>query len=96
MGRKLLPLDITSFLRTIDSSNNFGGQEVQCLSKFFARYKDIFGQWFAVTPQIATTEPPGTMDLETLHKKASFDTTLDIDLSRGGVYDPNAVDTLIT
>ena len=44
-------------------------KKVPCLSKFFARCKDIFGQWFAVTPHIATTEPPGKLDLETLHKK---------------------------
>ena len=41
-------------------------------------------------PQIATTEPPGTLDLETIQKKISFDTPSDIDLSRGGVYDPDA------
>ena len=48
-------------------------KKVPCLSKIFARYKDIFRQWFAVTPQIATTGPPGTLDLETLHKSVSFD-----------------------
>ena len=42
------------------------------------------------------TEPPGTLDLETIHKKVCFDTPLDIDLSRGGVYDPDAVDDLIS
>ena len=56
--------------------------KVPCLSKFFERYKDIFGQWFAVTLHIATTEPPGTLDLETIHKKVRFDTSSDIDLSR--------------
>ena len=71
-------------------------KKVPCFSKFFARYKDIFGQWFAVTPNIETTEPPGKLDLETLCKKVSFDTPSDVDLSRGGVYDPNAVDDLIT
>ena len=58
-------------------------KKVPCLSKFFVRYKDIFGQWLAVTPHIATTEPPGTLDLETIHKKVCFDTFSDIDLSRG-------------
>ena len=48
-------------------------KKVPCLSKFFARYKDIFGQWFAVTPHIATTEPPGKLDIETLHKRVRFD-----------------------
>ena len=71
-------------------------RKVPCLSKFFARYKDIFGQWFAVTPHIATTVPPGTLDLETIHKKVRFDTSSDIDLSRGGYYDPDAVDALIS
>ena len=71
-------------------------KKVPYLSKFFARYQDIFGQWFAVTPNIATTEPPGKLDLETLRKKVSFDTSSDVDLSRGGVYDPDAVDDLIT
>ena len=71
-------------------------KKVPCFSKFFARYKDNFGQWFAVTPQIATTEPPGTLDLEKVHKKVRFDTSSDIDLSRGGVYDPDAVDDLIS
>ena len=42
-------------------------------------------------PQIVTTEPPGTLDLETIQRKVHFDTPLDIDLSRGGVYDPDAV-----
>ena len=56
-------------------------KKVLCLSKFFARYQDIFGQWFAVTPNIATTEPPGKLDLETLRKKISFSTSSDVDLS---------------
>ena len=43
-------------------------KKIPCLSKFFARYKDIFGQWFAVPPHIATTKPPGKLDLKTLHK----------------------------
>ena len=67
-----------------------------CISKFFARYQDIFGQWFAVTPSIATTDPPGKLDLETLRKKVLFSDALNVDLSRGGVYDPDAVDDLIT
>ena len=71
-------------------------KKVPCLSQFFARYKDIFGQWFAVTPQLTITEPPGTLDLESLQKKVLFDSAFDIDLSKGGVYDPNAVDDLIT
>ena len=67
-------------------------KKVPCLSQFFARYKDIFGQWFAVTPQISITDPPGTLDFESLRKKANFDQ--DIDLSRGGIHDPKAVDDL--
>ena len=67
-------------------------KKVPCLSKFFARYKDIFGQWFAVTPQLSITEPPGTLDLETIPKKIRFDTHSEIDLSRGGVDDPEASD----
>ena len=71
-------------------------KKVPCLSKFFARYQDIFGQWFAVTPNLATTEPPGKLDLKTLNKRVSFSAASDVDLSRGGVYDPDAVDDLIT
>ena len=71
-------------------------KKVPCLSQFFARYKDIFGQWFAVTPQLSITEPPGTLDLESLKRKVLFDPANDIDLSKGGVYDPDAVDDLIT
>ena len=71
-------------------------KKVPCLSQFFARYKDIFGQWFAVTPQLSITEPPGTLDLESLQKKVIFDPANDIDLSKGGIYDPDAVDDLIT
>ena len=71
-------------------------KKVPCLSQFFARYKDIFGQWFAVTPQLSITEPPGTLDLESLKRKVLFDPSNDIDLSKGGVYDPDAVDDLIT
>ena len=71
-------------------------KKVPCLSQFFARYKDIFGQWFAVTPQLSITEPPGTLDFESLQKKAHFDHVNDIDLSRGGVYEPDAVDDLIS
>ena len=71
-------------------------KKVPCLSKFFARYQDIFGQWFAVTPSISPTEPPGKLDLETLRKKVSFSDSLDVDLSRGGIYEPEAVDDLIT
>ena len=71
-------------------------KKLPCLSKFFARYKDIFGQWFAVTPHIATTKPLVKLDLETLHKKVHFDPSTEIDLSKGGVYDHNAVDDLIS
>ena len=48
----------------------------------------------AVTPRISITYPPGTLDFESLQKKARFDQ--DIDLSRGGVYDPDAIDDLIS
>ena len=71
-------------------------KKVPCLSMFFTRYKDIFGQWFAVTPQIATTEPPGTLDLEKFREKVRFNTSSEIDLSQGGVYDPDAIDDLIS
>ena len=71
-------------------------KKVPCLSQFFARYKDIFGQWFVVTMQISITEPPGTLDLGSPQKKVKFDPANDIDLSRGGVYDPDAIDDLIT
>ena len=71
-------------------------KKVPCLSKFFARYQDLFGQWFAVTPSISPTEPPGKLDLEALIKKATFDDSSDVDLSRGGIYEPEAVDDLIT
>ena len=69
-------------------------KKLPCLLQFFARYKDIFGRWFAVMPQISIMDPPGTLDFESLQKKARFDQ--DIDFSRGGVYDPNAVDDLIS
>ena len=42
------------------------------------------------------TEPPGKLDLEALRKKVSFDDSSDVDLSRGGIYEPEAVDDLIT
>ena len=71
-------------------------KKVPCLSQFFARYKDIFGQWFAVTQQLSITEPPSTLDFESLQKKAHFDHANDIDLSKGGVYNPDAVDDLIS
>ena len=38
-------------------------KKVPCLSQFFARYKDIFGRWFAVTPQISITDPQGPLIL---------------------------------
>ena len=41
-------------------------------------------------------EPPRAIDLESLQKKVKFDPANDIDLSRGGVYDPDAIDDLIT
>ena len=71
-------------------------KKVPCLSQFFARYQDIFGQWFAVTPQLPITEPPGTLDLESLQKKVKFDHANDIDPSRGEIYNLDAVDDLIT
>ena len=70
-------------------------KKVPCLSQFFARYKDIFGQWFTVTPQLSITEPPGTLNFESLQKKAHVDHANDIDLSREEVYDPEAVDDLV-
>ena len=47
-------------------------------------------------PQLSIMEPPGTLDLESLQKKVTLDPSNDIDLSRRGVYDPDAVDDLIT
>ena len=38
----------------------------------------------------------GKLDLETIRKRVSFSMSSDVDLSRGGVYDPDAVDDLIT
>ena len=84
------------YIEPLTRGLTYVAKKVPCLSKFFARYKDIFGQWFAVTPHIATTEPPGKLDLETLHKKVRFDPSTDINLSKGGVYDPDAVDDLIS
>ena len=37
-----------------------------------------------------------TLNLESLQKKVEFDEANDIDLSRGGVYDPDDVDDLIS
>ena len=47
-----------------------------------------------MTPQISITDHPGTLDFESLKKKARLNQ--DIDLSRGGVYDPDAVDDLLS
>ena len=71
-------------------------KKVPCVLQFFAGYKDIFGQWFAVTRQLSITEPHCTLDLESLQKKVKFDHNNDIDLGRGGVNDHEAVDDLIT
>ena len=71
-------------------------KKTPCVSKFFARYQDVFGQWFAITPGISTTDPPGKLNLEVLRKRVLFSDSLNVDLSRGGVYDPDAVDDLIT
>ena len=71
-------------------------KKTPCISKFFARYQDVFGQWFAVTPALATTDAPETLDLDIIRKRVLFSDALNVDLSRGGVYDPDAVDDLIT
>ena len=63
---------------------------VSCLSQFFARYKDIFGQWFAAIPQLSIKEP----HLDSLQKKVEFAHANDIDLSRGWAYNPDAVGNL--
>ena len=83
-----------NYIEPLTHPINSVAKKVPCLSQFFARHKDIFGRWFTVTPQISITEPPGTLDLESLQKKVRFDQ--DIDLSRGGVYGPDAVDDLIS
>ena len=82
------------YIETLTHRITSVAKKVPCPSQFFARYKDIFGRWFAVTPQISITNPPGTLDFESLQKKANFDQ--DIDLSRGEVYDPDAIDYLIS
>ena len=72
-------------------------KKVPCLSKFFARYQDIFAQWFAVTPSISPTEPPGKLDLEVLQKKVSFSDCFGRrSCPEEGIYEPEAVDDLIT
>ena len=89
MESKLLLVGITLTHRITSVA-----KKVPCLSQFFVRYKDIFSRWFAAMPQISITDPTGTLDFESLQKKARFDQ--DIDLSRRGVYDPDAVDDLIS
>ena len=49
-----------------------------------------------VTPHLSITEPPSTLNFESLQKKVTFDHANDIHFSRGGVYNPDAVDDLIS
>ena len=63
-------------------------KEKPCISQFFARYRDIFSRWFAVTPQLDIVTAPGVIDLTELGTAHSQPTNMiDIDLSKGGIYD---------
>ena len=67
-----------------------------CISKFFARYKDIFNRWFAVTPKLDLTEAPENLDLSKLQQAKNYEFSMSkLDLSQGGIYDPADVDNLI-
>ena len=72
-------------------------KEIPCISKFFSRYRDIFSRWFAVTPQLEIVNPPSTIDMSELQNEERRITSLvDIDLSKGGLYDPASIDELVS
>ena len=46
--------------------------EIPCIDSFFARYVDLFENWFAVTPTFQPTQAPPQLDLPEINKPINF------------------------
>ena len=71
-------------------------KEQPCIKRFFARYKDVFGKWFAITPTIEPADSPDPLDVTQISHNPDYQFPFwDADLSKGGIYEPEAIDELI-
>ena len=71
-------------------------KEQPCITRFFARYKDIFGKWFAITPTIEPADSPDPLEVSQITQNPDYQFPFwDKDMSKGGIYEPEAIDELI-
>ena len=70
-------------------------KELPCLNGFHAKYRDVFNEWFSVTPRIVKSEPPEIMTLDDLGKPRVTSYSPTEDFSQGGIYSPDQVDELV-
>ena len=68
--------------------------QMPCIPRFFSRYVDLFGRWFAVTPTFEQVPNPRTLNVDVLNKRVNFSFTSDDDFSKGGMYTNEEVDSL--
>ena len=87
------------FMEPITHRISLTSHEIPCIDRFFSRYKDIFGRWFALTPTLQKVdEIPEKIEIRTLDQRIhlSMDEQDNLDFSHGGIYTNEEIDSLQT
>ena len=85
-----------NFLEPLTHRITTVAKEQPCITRFFARYKDLFGKWFAITPAIEPADSPDPLDISRVTQNPDYQFPFwDSDMSKGGIYEPEAIDELI-
>ena len=95
----LISAEPTLFMEPVTHRISLTSHEVPCVDRFFSRYRDIFGRWFALTPIIQKIdEVPRNIEVRTLSKRVhlSLDEKDDLDFTHGGIYTNEEIDSLQT
>ena len=97
---KLLKVDGTheeipvQFMEPLTHRVTSTAAEIPCVTSFFARYRDIFGRWFAVTPRLKPTSRPAPLTVTNMGGIQNISLTKDDDFSQGGLYSQNELEAL--
>ena len=65
-----------------------------CRPGFHARYQDIFGRWFSVSPTLLEAGEPGDITIVEKLQNSSLHITPDEDFSQNGIYSNKELDEL--
>ena len=83
----------TLFIEPVTHRISQTAQEIPCIPRFFSRYKDLFGRWFALTPKYERTDPPKVLNVQMINRAVNISDD-EPDFSQGGVYNSEDIDSL--